>query len=525
MREWIGFWSIGLWSLILYGSVGLPEEGYVGEKRLSTQYSSRAVGLYAVTGMVAVLSVAGCKVGPDYKKPDVLVPSGYASTRPTTNPTTQPSADAVELIRWWENLGDSQLTSLIDRATRANLNLKIAAARVRQARAQLGIYSALGQPQVDANAGYAHRKGSDHIAGANGPQHASDLYSAGFDASWELDLFGGDKRQVEVGEAQIITAVESQRDVLVSLQAELASSYTDLRANQKRLVVARQTVQSQQQVANLVRSRFEAGLANDLDVARADAQVASTQAQTPLFEAAIRVDMHRVGILLGHGPADNIAELETLKPIPVAPPQIPADIPGDLLQRRPDIRRAEADLRAVTAGIGVAKSELYPKFYLLGNIGLQSSQVKNWWQADSRSWSFGPQINWSILNAGRINSNIEVQNALQEQSLLRYQQTILNSVEDVENALTRYGHEQQRRGLLQTSVNANQRAVNLAEELYQRGLTDFTPVLDAQRSLYQAQDQLVSSEGNVTGFAISVYKALGGGWIGVEPPAPTTRPK
>lgn len=467
--------------------------------------------------VVSILGLAGCKVGPDYKRPDVLVPGAYAATLPTTQPATQPAAVA-ELARWWESIDDPQLTDLIRRATRANLDLAIARQRVRESRALRGVAAAVGQPQVSAGASYTRFHSSKNIATQ---LPGNDLYDAGFDASWELDIFGGDKRAVEAADAQTQSSIENLRDTLVSLEAEVATNYVDLRTNQKRLEVARASAAAQQQVADFVRDRFRAGLSSELDVARANAQVAATESQIPTFEADILASIHRLGVLLGRGPADLIPELTAGKPIPVAAPNIPPGQPGELLRRRPDIRRAEADLWAATANIGVAKSDLYPKFNLLGHVGLQSNQFGNWWEADSRYWTFGPTVSWSILNGGRVNANIQVQYARQQEVLLSYQQAILIAVEEVENALTRYGQEQRRRVILQRATDADVRALQLAEAFYKRGLSDFTTVLDAERTLYIAQDALTQSQGLVSQNALSVYKSLGGGWN--PPPARVTR--
>lgn len=477
----------------------------------------------AASAVAALIVASGCKVGPDYQRPEMLVPTTYASTRPTTVPTSQPLA-AAELTKWWEQLGDAQLTSLIDRATKANLDLRVAASRVREAKAARGVSAAAGQPQANANGAYARQRTSDNVTNRQGGE--DDFYNAGFDASWEVDLFGGLKRAVEASDAQILLSIETQRDVLVSVQAEVASNYALLRYTQKRLEVATNAVRVQRESADLARSRFNAGLVSEVDVTRADAQVATTESQIPSFEATIRGAMYRLGVLLGVSPSALTAELETQKPIPLTPPEIPPGQPGDLLLRRPDIRAAEASLWAATANIGVAKSDLYPKFSLLGNIGLQSNTLHNWWDADSRAWSIGPQVSWSVLNGGRVNANIEVQNARQEQAMLRYQQTILSGVEEVENSLTQYGTEQRRRETLQRAVDANQRSVDLARELYTRGLADFTTVLDAERALYINQDLLVLSQGSVTTDAIAVYKALGGGWLkpNATIPAPATLP-
>ena len=459
----------------------------------------------------------GCKVGPDYQQPVTSTPGAYASTLPTTFPTTQAAADTGEvrqLARWWERFGDAQLSSLVLRSAEGNLDLKLAQLRWREARAQRGISASAGQPQVGAGAGYTRSQQSETIV--SGPQLGSaqrDFWSAGFDAAWEMDIFGGQKRNVEAADAQIAATIENYRDVWVSLQAEVARNYVELRSAQARLAVVQANIEGQQQLLDLTNAKLRAGLATEVDQARIIAQVASTQAQLPAIESAIRGSLYRLAVLLGKVPAELDQELQTQKGIPVPPPTIPVGLPGELLQRRPDIRRAERELAAATALVGEATADLYPKFSLLGNVGLQSGKLGNWWQADSAFWSIGPQINWSLLNGGRVRSAIEVQNVRKDQAVIRYRQTVLLSIEEVDNALVRYANEQRRRESLQQAVTANRRAVVLARDLYARGLSDFITVLDAQRALYLNEELLVLSEEFVTTNAISIYKALGGGWL------------
>lgn len=471
----------------------------------------------ALATALTVCAVQGCKVGPDYQEPATSMPGAYSATQPATSPTNQTAADAGEarrLARWWERFGDEQLSSLVLRSAEGNLDLKLAQLRWREARALRGISASSGQPQVGAGSGYTRSRQSETLI--EGPQLGSserDLWSAGFDAAWELDIFGGEKRAVEAADAEIEANVENYRDVWVSLQAEVARNYVELRSGQARLAVTKANIAGQKQLLELTKAKFRAGLATELDQARSTAQVESTQAQLPSLESAVRGSLHRLAVLLGKMPAELEAELQSAKAIPVPPPTIPVGQPGELLQRRPDIRRAERELAAATALIGEAKADLYPKFSLLGNVGLQSGKLGNWWQSDSTFWSIGPQVNWSLLNGGRVRSAIEVQNVRQEQAMARYQQTVLLSVEEVENALVRYANEQRRRESLQAAVTANRRAVVLARELYTRGLSDFITVLDAERALYISEDLLVLSEQFVTTYAISIYKSLGGGWM------------
>jgi NodT family efflux transporter outer membrane factor (OMF) lipoprotein len=465
--------------------------------------------------IVAVTITGGCKVGPDYQRPATTMPTTYASTRP--------SAEATDLTQWWTRLDDPTLNSLIQRATEANLDLAIAAQRVREARAQRRVVAGAGQPQVNADGSYQRARLSENSAvGAAGVPFNS--WIGGFDASWEMDIFGGLKRQVESADAVVQATIESQRDVLVTVQAEVATNYVELRSSQARLDVVRRNLKTQTDLLDIVLAKMKGGLGTDLEVSRSSAQVSATQAQIPTLESSIKASTFRIAVLLGLMPGQLVEELASTKVIPIPPMIIPAGQPGELLQRRPDIRQAERQLAAATANIGVAKADLYPKFSLVGTAGLSSSTFRNWWDANSRYWSLGPTVSWSILNGGTINANIEVQNARQQQALLSYQQTILQAVRESEEALTNYANEQVRREQLQNAVNSSRRAVDLAQELYTKGITDFTGVLDAQRTLLADEEALVLSQAAVAEDAIAVYKALGGGWQTYGPAPAATQP-
>ena len=480
----------------------------------------------------AVLVGNGCKVGPDYVAPATTMPSAYASTQPTTAPTTQAAQDArlaaMQLAAWWRTFDDPMLSSLVEEATAANLDVRIATSRIRQARAQRGVVSSTGQPQANADAGYTRSRSSQTLTGtpsggSSSGSTQSDFWTAGFDASWELDVFGGLKRATEAADVNIQVSVEDGRDVLVSVQAEVARTYTELRGAQLQLEVTRNNIRAQGQTLEIAKSRFAAGVVSEVDVARAEAQVSTTAAQIPTFTSIIRQSIYRLSVLLAKQPNELSDRLTPQKPLPIAPMDIPAGQPGELLRRRPDIRRTERQLAAATAQIGAAKSDLYPKFSLIGSAGRRSIQFGHWWDGDSNFWSIGPQMSWAILNGGRVKSNIEIQNAVQEQANLVFQRTVLLAVEEVEDSLTGYAQEQRRLETLQAAVKANRRAVELAREQYTRGLTDFTTVLDAQRAQYATDDLLVQSQRAVVTNAIAVYKALGGGWMPREQ-LPTTQP-
>jgi NodT family efflux transporter outer membrane factor (OMF) lipoprotein len=456
-------------------------------------------------------ALSGCIVGPDYKPPQMAVPAEWTEAA-TAAPAGYP---AVDLARWWEVFGDPTLVSLEERAIRSNLDLLQAEARIRQARAARGIAASALGPTLDAGGAYQRSRNpgrnSDWQEGVTRGV-VSNSYDAGFDAGWELDVFGGIRRSIEAADADLQSAVESRRDVLVTLTAEVARNYIELRAFQQRIEIARQNLATQRHSARLTRLRFEGGFVSGLDVANADAQVAATASTIPQLEAAARQSIYALGFLLGQEPAALMAELSPPGDIPPAPPAVPNGLPSELLRQRPDIRRAEADIHAATARIGVATAELFPKFTLTGAAGLTSGDFSSWLNWSQRFWSFGPSVSWRVFDTGRTRSAIAEQEALQEQALIAYRQTVLAALQEVENALIASTTEQERRRSLAEAVAANRKAVSLAKTLYTEGQTDFLNVLDAQRSLFVTEETFVLSTSAISTDLVALYKALGGGW-------------
>jgi NodT family efflux transporter outer membrane factor (OMF) lipoprotein len=450
--------------------------------------------------------------------------------------TTRPVTEHVDFAHWWTTFNDPLLNSLIDRAAAGNLDLKIAQARIREARAQRGIVSAAYYPSVDANASYRRSRTSENAFNFNGPGApdsaggstggsptntfgaftppgaTTDLFQTGFDASWEIDVFGGVRRDVQAADADIAAQIETRRDTLISLFAEVARNYLELRGFQQQIEIAERNVKIQQDAAEVAQSKARLAGGSELDVARAQAQVASTKAEIPTLQTLRDQAAHRLGVLLGREPRALIAELQQVQPISQGPPAIPPGLPSELLRRRPDIRRAERELAAASARIGVATADLYPKFSITAALGLQSEQFSHLADWRSRFWNIAPGVSWNLFDAGRIRANIHVQDEREAQALYRYQQNILTAFEDVENALTAHAKEQSRRELLQESVDRNRRAVELANTLYQGGARDFLNVIDAQRALALAEDQLVQSDRLIGTDLVALYKALGGGW-------------
>ncbi len=451
----------------------------------------------------------GCTVGPNYRQPRMILPQQF-SERATTQPTTQQAAQNAQLADWWQNFHDPQLDALIRQSITSNLDLRAAEARLLQSRAQYGITSAAYYPQVNTTGQYQRR----HAGGVE-----ANSFSAGFDASWEVDVWGGIRRGIEAANGDIQAAVEDRRDVLVTLTAEVAQRYIEYRGFQQQIEIARENIRSQVDTLGITRRKYEAGLkgATELDVARAQALVETSESALPALDQGAKQAAHRLAILMGLAPGELLAELAAGKPIPQAQiPEVPLGLPSELLRRRPDVRRAERQLAAATARIGVATADLFPRFSLTGALGLQSSKFSNWVNASSRFWNIGPSVSWPIFDAGRIRSNIRLQNAFEEQALIRYQQTVLTSMGEAEDAIVAYTREQIRRKRIGAAVESNKLAVTRATQLYDAGLTDSLSVLDAQRSLFSAQDQLVQSNRTVSTNLVALYKALGGGWEAIE---------
>ncbi len=478
-------------------------------------------GTVLMTGILSAL-LSGCTVGPDFQRPESALPDRWSGA-------WQPASVGLvlhegELASWWVVFDDPTLSALMDRAAAANLDLKLAASRIRQARAARAVAAGGLGPALDAAGEY--RRSNAAVTAANGQTASvtSDQYQAGFDAGWEIDLFGGRRRSLEAAEADLQAAVESHRDVLVSLTAEVARSYIQLRALQQQTVITRQNLSAQQHSARLTRQRFEGGFVSGLDVANAEAQSATTAAQIPLLESAARQSIYSLGILMGEVPAALDTELSPTGTIPGGPPRVPVGVPSDLLRRRPDIRLAEVRIHAATARIGIAVADLFPKFTITGSAGYQSADFGSLLDWSNHFWSFGPSVAWHLFDSGRIRAGVEVQKTLQEQEIIAYRQTILNGLQEVENALVASEKEQAHREALITAVAANRKAVSLAGTLYTEGLTDFINVLQAQQALYSTENALVQSTAAVSTNLVALFKSLGGGWTAESPESFKTQP-
>ena len=480
------------------------------------KYLKRIDQIYSAMGVLCFFA-AGCSVGPDYRRPETAAPAVWQEAQQTGIDT-----QAAELAEWWKEFRDPVLDGLAERAVKNNLDLRIAEARVREERASLAATSAGLWPTLDVSGSYSRNRASQNAVGSptqgaiaapiGGRQLEQNFFKTGFDSSWEIDVFGGTRRQIEAAEAILQASVEERRGVLVTLLGDVARNYIDLRGLQRRLAVAQENLRAQQDTLGLTKVRFDAGLASDFEVAQSEGQVNTTAAQIPALQSALKQAAYRVDVLLGTQPGTSWDELAKVAPIPALPPQAHVGLPADLLRRRPDIRSAERQLAAATAQVGAATADLYPRFSLLGNIGLQSVSASDWFSAQSRFWSIGPTISWPVFDAGRIRATIEIRNAQQEQALRQYEKSVLTAFEDVENALVNYGNEQTRYRSLLEAAAANRRALQMANDLYIQGLVPFLNVLDAQRTLYATESDLAQSEANMASNLVALYKALGGGW-------------
>lgn len=461
---------------------------------------------------VILFIFAGCAaVGPDYVPPDTPMPEAWQT--PEKSGLVGEQLNKGALADWWSILDDPVLTNLVESAVAGNLDLKEARARVREARARRAISEAYRFPTIDAGGSARSSRSSEETG--SGSQR--ELYAAGFDAAWELDVFGGEKRAVEAAGAELQASEEDLRDVLVSLLAEVALNYVELRSFQTRLSVAEANLDAQKETYNITRWRRQAGLTTQLDVEQAKYSFEQTRAQIPGLETGLAQAKNRLAVLIGQHPGSLGDALAERKPIPVTPLEVAVGVPADILRRRPDVRRAERRLAAQTAQIGVATADLYPRFSLFGSIGLEALSLGNLFSLGSRNHGMGAAVAWPLFDAGAIRSNIEVQSALQEQAMIRYEAAVLTALEDVENALIAYAKEQRRRQSLMEATGAALRAVDLAQKQYSSGLIEFGNVLVAQRSLLSLQEQLAVSEGGVTSNLIALYKSLGGGWKSLMP--------
>jgi len=478
-----------------------------------------------VAVLLASVLLGACATTPEYARPEFPVPDDWRV--PLEGGATRGDAD---LSAWWKEFQDPQLEHLIGLALEVNLDLKIARARLREARAVRGTIAPELLPKVNANGSFTRSRASENAGfgggqeglagmaaagaggGAGGFGGMQNLFQAGFDAHWELDLFGGTQRQIDAATADIAAAEELIHDTQVTLVAEVAREYVEVRGAQRGLAVLARMVEAQTETLGLARSRYEAGLSGALDMKQAEARLAETRSSMPALETAISRGIIRLAILSRQRAEVLFETLGAEITWPAQPPMVPVGMPSDLLRRRPDIREAERQVAAATARVGAAVADLFPKFSLTGRLGGQSDQLTTINLGAARSWSFGPSIQVPLFDRGAIRANIEVQNARQEAAATQYERAILTALEESQGALVAYANEQERLAALSIATEASQTAQDLARELYAGGLADYLHVLQAQTSLLSAEQQRVQSEQAVLQNLIVLYKAVGGGW-------------
>jgi len=429
------------------------------------------------------------------------------------------AADVEALAQWWETFGDPVLTSLVRRAIKGNLDVRTSLSRLREARASVSSARASLNPVVDASGTMVATGRRDEVLGSV----TTRSYSVGFDASWELDVFGGIRSTIDAAAATAEARAADLQDVLISLTAEVAIDYVDVRTLQRRLEIALANANVQEQTLELAQFRAQAGLATDLDVQQALSNLESTRAQISSLDAQTAQAIHRVAVLVGQAPAALDAELSLPGTIPMAPLTLAVGVPAETLRRRPDVRSAERQLAAQFANVNAARADLYPSFRLAGSIGLESLPFGRLFTPDSAVWRASPSAAWRLFDRRQLRQNLVIQSERQQQAAITYESRVLGALQEVEDSLTALAEEQTRREHLMAAANAAQQAADLSLQLYTAGLRDFRDVLDSQRSLLALQDQLASSGATLSTNLVRLYKSLGGGWSAASmmPASPT----
>lgn len=461
-----------------------------------------------------VLALAGCaSVGPDYAPPRLDMPVGWSQAEDTDTITT---ASPDDIGRWWKRLGDPLLARLVEEALEASPGMRLAVTRLREARARRAVALAGFFPSVSAT-GRATRSQSSKESGSG---RIGELYNAGLDASWEVDVFGGVRRSLEAATADTESAEASLDQARVSLAAEVALNYVMVRGFQERLRIARDNLSSQSETLEITMWRAEAGLAGDVDVERARGDCEQTRARLPVLEASLAEARHALETLLGKAPGALAERLGSGGELPVVPHRFAVGIPADTLRQRPDIRAAERSLAAETARVGVAEAARYPSLTLSGSIGLEALTPGGLGGTDAAAWSLLSGITAPVFNAGKLRNQVEIQDAVRERAAVAYEQAVLTALREVEDALSGLLRSRERAVALTDAVAAASRAAELARWNYEAGLKDFQMVLETQRTLLSVEDSLAESRANAVTAVIKLYKALGGGWSAQPGPDP-----
>jgi NodT family efflux transporter outer membrane factor (OMF) lipoprotein len=481
---------------------------------MSRLTSRIAVGL-------CMLGLAGCTVGPDFHRPDASLPHRWTSSapKPASTPASQVVAGSLD-PPWWNVFHDAELSSLVARVAASNLDVKIAAARLMQARAERRMTGADAEPSLDGSASYQRARSSQNglldISGLNGKANYS-VWQPGLDASWELDLWGRVRREIESADASVEASADLRRDVLLSALAETASDYMQLRGVQAQQVIVGQNLDIARHSLQLTRIRFADGVATQLEVAEASAQVGTIEAQLPLLENQRVRLVNALSYLLGEPPRTLENELQIAAPIPPVPPRVPLGLPSELAERRPDIREAEAQLHAATADIGVAVADFYPRITLSANLSLQAMHFGDLDEWSSRMFGAGPALSVPIFEGGRLKGQLALRKAQQQEAMIQFQRTVLKAWHEVDDAMNDYDTRQLRRDKLAETAGQERIALENAQRQYVAGATDFLNVLTVQKDLLATQQALVASSTDVSVSLVSLFKALGGGWEATFP--------
>jgi multidrug efflux system outer membrane protein len=490
----------------------------------------RSMRIFAACFVAGTL--AACRVGPNFTPPHPPVPDQYAGVKNATDggPVPISSAAPPPASFWWQQFHDPQLDHLEERAAAGNLDLQAAFLRIVEARVQVQSARAQGLPSLDATASYSRELlglagilKSQHLNGAAAASPTTgglissletpvNLYQLGFDASWELDLFGKVRRSVEEADARSVGAVESRNDLLVSLEAEVAQDYFQLRAGQMLRRIIIDQVEAQREIFDLTQNRQQHGLAGEADVQSARAQLSMLQSELPPYEQSIVTSRHALAVLTGQTPEAMDAEFDDKGDLPAVPAVIPVGLPSTLARRRPDIRQSEAALHAATAQVGVSVASLFPDISLSGTLGLRNLSPGYLIDWDSKFYTFGPSVSIPIFHGGALVANVRLSRALAAEATLNYHKTVLNALEEVEDGLTALHQDAARTASLADTVTADQRALDVDLDAYRHGLTTYITVLTVQIQMVQARQQLAQSLLAQNTDLVKLYKALGGGW-------------
>jgi NodT family efflux transporter outer membrane factor (OMF) lipoprotein len=472
--------------------------------------------------LAAILAAGGCMVGPDYKPPATTMPAAYDEL--TNAPTTAPAsatADTPAEIRWWRQLGDGGLTSLVERAVTANHGVAVAQARLREARSGRQMAQAMLYPQIGVGASALRYRLSESVVSLPGVNASDGLFQVGFDAAWAVDVFGGIRRGAEAAEANEQASNAERRGVVLMVAAETARAYLELRGAQRELQIAETTLDEQRQTLAVTENKNRNGLASDLEVLRARTEVEATAAQVPALQQAGRQYVHVLSTLLGQEPTSLSPELEQPQPIPAVPGMLAVGIPSDLLRRRPDIQAAERQLAAATAGVGVASAQLFPQLLLGGVAGLSSRNSGDLFNGDSKYYVAGPSINWNVFDGGLRAAGVKLSEAHVDAARAAYEDTVLRAFHEVESSLVAVDRTQEQvRDLERLSASARESSA-IARRDYERGILDQLTVLDAQRQSNRADTMLAQGQVQLVVNAVTLYKSLGGGWEIAEPASAT----